>query len=434
MTRRTIVNSLAVALVAWSTSAAAQQTVPMRNGTPVAPSGIPAVALPDKPVEYDTAEGMKIRVVVFTRGLSHPWSLAFLPDGRMLVTERSGKLRIVNKDGTLDPQPVAGLPAVRAQGLNGLMEVSLHPQFATNGFVYFTYTKLAGDGNAAAPAAAPAAAAAGARQGGEAAAPRTVLALARGRWTGSALADVRDIFIASPDAGGPARLTWGRDGTIYMTTGGVNGNVAQDPNSDAGKVLRLRDDGSVPPDNPFVGKAGYRPEIYTLGHRSALGLATRPATGEIWENENGPNGGDEINVLKPGANYGWPLVSYGRTYPGPKQSEHPSDPRFEDPFVVWVPSIAVSGMAFYTGDRLPKWKGDVFVGGLRQGEVPGTGHLERILFNEKMEELRREQLLVPMRQRIRDVRQGPDGLLYLLTDENDAAVLRIEPAASSATN
>lgn len=412
MNLRTIVKNLAAAIVLASVPAAAQQTVPMRNGIPVAPTGIPAVALPDKPVEYDTAEGQKIKVVVFTRGLSHPWSLAFLPDGRMLVTERAGRLRIVNANGTLDPQPVAGLPAVRAQGLNGLMEVSLHPKFASNGFVYLTYTKLAGD-----------------EKDG-----KTVLALARGRWTGNALTDVRDIFVASPDASGPARLTWGRDDTLYMTTGGVNGNVAQDPNSDAGKVLRLRDDGSVPQDNPFVGKAGYRPEIYTLGHRSALGLATNPHTGEIWENENGPNGGDEINILKPGANYGWPLVSYGRTYPGPRQSEHPSDARFEDPFVVWVPSIAISGMAFYTGDRLPKWKGDVFVGGLRQGEVPGTGHLERVLFNEKMEELRREQLLVSMRQRIRDVRQGPDGLLYLLTDENDAAVLRIEPAASAATN
>jgi glucose/arabinose dehydrogenase len=394
------------ALLALATTAAAQQTVPMRNGIPVAPSGIPAVALPDKPVEYDTAEGQKIRVVVAARGLAHPWSLAFLPDGAMLITERAGRLRIV-RNGVLDPQPIGGVPTVRAAGLNGLMEVSLHPQFATNQLVYLTYTKPA------------------AEEG------KSLLALARGRLVGNALTDVRDIFVASPDAGGPARLTWGRDGTLYMTTGGVNGNVAQDPNSDAGKVLRLRDDGTVPPDNPFVGKAGYRPEIFTLGHRSALGLATNPRTGEIWENENGPNGGDEINILKPGANYGWPIVSYGRTYPGPRQSEHAWDRRFEEPFVIWVPSIAVSGMAFYTGDRLPKWKGDVFVGGMRQGEVPGTGHLERILFNEKMEELRREQLLVPMRQRIRDVRQGPDGLLYLLTDENDGALLRVEPAGQS---
>jgi glucose/arabinose dehydrogenase len=394
------------AILIGATLLVAQQTVPFRNGIPIAPSGIAALPLPDKAIEYDTAEGQKIRLVVMTRGLFHPWSLVFLPDGRMLVTERRGQLRIINANGSLDPQPVAGVPTVRAAGLAGLMEVSLHPQFARNQLVYLTYTKPEG-------------------------ADKSLLAVARGRWTGSALADVREIFVATPDAGGPARLAWGRDGTLFMTTGGVNGTVAQDPNSDAGKVLRLRDDGTVPPDNPYVGKAGYRPEIYTLGHRSALGLATNPNTGEIWENENGPNGGDEINILKPGANYGWPLVSYGRTYPGPRQSEKPVDDRFEQPFVFWVPSIAVSGMAFYTGDKLPKWKGDVFVGSMRVGEVPNTGHLERILFNEKMEELRRESLFVPLRQRIRDVRQGPDGLLYLLTDADDGGLLRIEPAAGS---
>jgi glucose/arabinose dehydrogenase len=179
---------------------------------------------------------------------------------------------------------------------------------------------------------------------------------------------------------------------------------------------------------PFVGRAGYKPEVFTLGHRNSIGLAVHPATGAVWQNENGPNGGDEINVLRPGGNYGWPIVSYGRTYPGPRQSEQPWKEGFEQPVVFWVPSIAISGMAFYTGNRLPKWKGDVFVGGLRTGEIPGTGHLERILFNEKMEELRRESLLTDLRQRIRDVRQGPDELLYLLTDADDGAVLRIEPA------
>ena len=165
-----------------------------------------------------------------------------------------------------------------------------------------------------------------------------------------------------------------------------------------------------------------------MGHRSSLGLALNPRTGEMWLNENGPNGGDEINILKPGRNYGWPIVSYGRTYPGPWQVSPPGHVGFEAPVVYWTPSIAVSGMAFYTGDKFPKWKGDVFVGSLREGEIPGTGHLERILFNEKMEELRREALLRELRQRIRDVRQGPDGLLYLLADEKQGAVLRIEPA------
>ena len=388
----------------------AQQTVPFRNNTPVAPSGIPAVPLPDKPVVYDTAEGQRIRVVVVTRGLSHPWSLAFLPDPstplgasvNMLVTERTGQLRLI-RNGVLDPQPIAGVPAVRSQGLSGLMDVALHPQFAQNRLVYLTYTKpLQGTQN--------------------------TLALARGRLDGQILTDVRDVFVASAGTGGASRIAFGRDGTIFMTTGGGGDKGAQDPNSHAGKVLRLRDDGSAPTDNPFVGRAGYKPEIYSLGHRNSIGLAIHPGTGEPWQNENGPNGGDELNIIKPGRNYGWPIVSYGRTYPGPRQSEIPWQEGFEQPAVFWVPSIAISGLAFYTGARLPKWKGDVFVGGLRTGEIPGTGHLERILFNEKMEELRRESLLVDLRQRIRDVRQGPDQLLYLLTDADDGAVLRIEPA------
>ena len=388
----------------------AQQTVPFRNNTPVAPSGIPAVPLPDKPVVYDTAEGQRIRVVVVTRGLSHPWSLAFLPDpstplgvsGNMLVTERTGQLRLI-RNGVLDPQPIAGVPAVRSQGLSGLMDVALHPQFAQNRLVYLTYTKpLQGTQN--------------------------TLALARGRLDGQTLTDVRDVFVASAGTGGASRIAFGRDGTIFMTTGGGGDKGAQDPNSHAGKVLRLRDDGSAPTDNPFVGRAGYKPEIYSLGHRNSIGLAFHPGTGEPWQNENGPNGGDELNIIKPGRNYGWPIVSYGRTYPGPRQSEIPWQEGFEQPAVFWMPSIAISGLAFYTGDRLPKWKGDVFVGGLRTGEIPGTGHLERILFNEKMEELRREALLRELRQRIREVRQGPDGLLYLLTDEKEGAVLRIEPA------
>ena len=391
------------------TAAIAQQTVPFRNNIPVAPSGIPAVPLPDKPVVYDTAEGQRIRVVVVTRGLSHPWSLAFLPDPstplgasvNMLVTERTGQLRLI-RNGVLDPQPIAGVPAVRSQGLSGLMDVALHPQFAQNRFVYLTYTKpLQGTQN--------------------------TLALARGRLDGQTLTDVRDVFVASAGTGGASRIAFGRDGTIFMTTGGGGDKGAQDPNSHAGKVLRLRDDGSAPTDNPFVGRAGYKPEIYSLGHRNSIGLAIHPGTGEPWQNENGPNGGDELNIIKPGRNYGWPIVSYGRTYPGPRQSEVPWQEGFEQPAVFWVPSIAISGLAFYTGDRLPKWKGDVFVGGLRTGEIPGTGHLERILFNEKMEELRRESLLVDLRQRIRDVRQGPDQLLYLLTDADDGAVLRIEP-------
>ena len=407
MTRRLTftLSCTAAAVALLSAGGSAQQTVPFRGTTPIAPSGIPKLALPDQPVTYDTAEGQKIRVVVYARGLSHPWSATFLPDGAMLVTERDGRLRII-RNGTLDPKPVEGVPTIRRAGLSGLMDVVLHPQFATNSFVYLSYAKPLNE-------------------------KETATAIARGKWNGHALVEVQDIFVAPAGVGGGARMAFGRDGTLYMTTGGGGGNGPQDPNSLGGKVLRLKDDGTIPSDNPFVGRAGHRPEIYTMGHRSSLGLAMHPGTGEIWQNENGPNGGDEINILKPGANYGWPIVSLGRTYPGPWQAAHAEFWRegFEQPIVYWTPSIAVSGMTFYTGDRLPKWKGDVFVGSLREGEIPGTGHLERILFNEKMEELRRESLLQPLRQRIRDVRQGPDGLLYLLTDEDDGAVLRIEPAS-----
>jgi glucose/arabinose dehydrogenase len=308
------------------------------------------------------------------------------------------------RNGVLDPQPIAGVPEVRAQGLSGLFDVALHPQFATNRFVYLSYNKPVAE-----------------RQNG--------LGVARGVWNGRALTDVRDIFVTT-DASSVSRLAFGRDGKLYVSLFGNagDGSAAQDSMSHAGKVLRLNDDGSVPGDNPFVGKGGYKPEIYTLGHRSTLALIVHPLTGELWENENGPNGGDEINVLKPGANYGWPLVSTGRSYPGPWQSKGFSRDGFEDPLVYWVPSIAVSGLAIYTGEKFPRWKGDAFVGGMRMGEIPGTGHMQRIHFNSNNEELRREMMLVDLRQRIRDVRQGPDELLYLLTDEDDGAILRIEPA------
>ena len=387
----------ALVLALAAPAAHAQRTVPFRGNIPVAPRGIVVPPLPDEPVEYQTAEGQDIRVVVVTRGLERPWSMAFLPDGGMLITERGGQLRHF-RGGTLDPDPVDGVPEVRAQGLGGLMDIALHPAFEDNAWVYLTYSQPFED--------------------------RSTLALARGRWTGDALEGVEDIFVANPGTGGASRIAFGLDGTLYMTTGGGG---AQDANTLGGKVLRLTDEGGVPADNPFVGMEGSRPEVYTLGHRNSIGLAVHPATGDVWQNENGPNGGDEINILEPGGNYGWPLISLGRTYPGPWQSEAFWRDGMLQPVVYWMPSIAVSGMAFYTGDALPLWKGDVFVGGLRVGEIPGTGRLERILFNEDMEELRRESLLVDMRQRIRDVRQGPDELLYLLTDEDDGALLRIEP-------
>ena len=378
-----------------------------------APIGVPVPPLGDGPWVFDTAEQHGIRVSVLARELAHPWAIAFMPDGAMLITERPGRLRVVRR-GVLDPQPVSGVPEVRTDGNGGLMDVTLHPDFADNGLVYLTYTKQHDDG-------------------------RGSPALARGRLEGHALHDVEDLVVSEPfhsNGGLNGRVAFGRDGKVYMSTGGrilsPDGELLdtpQDPASLRGKVLRLNDDGSVPEDNPFVNEPGHRPEIYTIGHRNTLGLMLHPETGDIWQHENGPNGGDELNVLLPGRNYGWPLMSFGRLYPGARVSEHPTRDGYESPLVVWLPAIAAAGMAVYTGDRFAAWKGNLFVGSLRQGGIPGTGHLQRIVFNENMEELRRESMLAELRQRIREVREGPDGFLYLLTDhDDDGALLRVEPA------
>ena len=395
--RAAIVFATALALAPL---AHAQQHVPFANGIPVAPE-LELTPLPDHPVVYHTAEGQDIRVSVVTRGMEHPWGLAFLPDDVMLVTETHGHMRVI-RGGVLDPEPVKGIPEVKPLRRSGLLDVALHPSFATNHYVYITYHKpLPND--------------------------QSALALARGRWDGKALVGVKDLFVTQPDSGSISRIVFGRDGMIYMSTPGGADAKPQDLMSDAGKVLRLRDDGTVPSDNPFVGKEGALPEIYTYGHRGTIGLAVHPGTGEIWESENGPNGGDEINILKPGGNYGWPVVSLGRTYQGPWHSAKFQHEGMIDPVVYWTPAIGVSGLMFYTGDKLPKWKGDVFVGALREGEIIGTGHLERILFNEKMEELRRERLL-DWGHRVRTVKQGPDGLIYVLLDDDDGSLIKIEPA------
>jgi glucose/arabinose dehydrogenase len=388
--------SLGLTLPLIASAAAAQQ-----RGGATAPPPIqwPSPPRPDGPIVLDTGIQHHIRLFV-TKGLVQPWSMAFLPDGAILITERPGRLRIV-RNGVLNPTPVAGIPEVRAQGLAGLMDLALHPRFNENQWIYFTYHKP----------------------------PNGMITLARGRWNGTALTGVSDIF-AAVAAGNPSRIVFGRDGMLYMSVGVGDPPAAaqaQDPNNLAGKVLRLRDDGTVPPDNPFAGRAGHRPEIFTMGHRNILGLTVHPVTGAVWANENGPNGGDEINILLPGRNYGWPVVSHGRFYLGQRVSERPWQEGMESPTVFWVPSIAVSGMMFYTGDRFPSWKNHVFVGSMRQGEVPRSGHLERIDFNEKFEELHRESMLRELQNRIRDVRQGPDGFIYLLTAENDGALMRMEP-------
>jgi glucose/arabinose dehydrogenase len=353
-----------------------------------------------------------VRVVPVARGLSHPWSLAFLPDGSMLVTEREGRLRII-RNGALDPKPVDGVPKVFARVLGGLLDVALHPSFAQNRIVYLSYSK-AGDNNL------------------------STTALVRGRFDGASLTDVKEIFVANTwsksntNYGG--RIAFDRAGFLYMTIGERQEQQrAQDIKDHGGKVVRLRDEGSVPPDNPFVGKMGYQPEIYTLGHRSPQGLAMNPATGGLWENEHGPLGGDELNILQAGKNYGWPLVTFGTDYDGTKISDATTRADLESPFVYWVPSIAISGLTFYTGDRFPQWKGNVFVGAMFAGRSRGTGHIQRIVINEVGRPINREPLLAELRQRIRDVRQGPDGLLYLLTDEDDGMVLRLEPGVQLAT-
>jgi len=382
--------------------------------------------LPDGPRVFDSSRrgpsgrsipGPQYRVVPM-KGLTYPYALAFLPDGDLLITERPGRLRIVHK-GMLDPQPIAGVPPVLDRQLKGLNDVALHPRFAENKWVYFTYYKPQPDTRDAASAV-----------------------LARGRFDGGshALTDVRDLFVTDGAIVGAsaARFVFGRDGKIYLAIGipiptdrpgFATVTDAQNPGSHFGKILRLNDDGSAPPDNPFVGRPGYKPEIYALGIRNAMGIVVHPDTGEIWENENGPQGGDEINIIRPGQNYGWPIISYGRSYTGERtggtgpSSETPLAQGLEQPWLFWSPSIGLSGMVFYTGDRFPEWKGSIFVGGLVGQQ------LQRIVMSANGP-VRRDSLLTELKQRIREVRQGPDGLLYLLTDEEFGALLRIEPVGA----
>jgi glucose/arabinose dehydrogenase len=390
-------------------AAPAGNRAPEQAADIVAPPAIdwPSPPLPDAPFYSASAETAARRLhITPIKGLSHPWSLAFLPDGAILITERDGRFRIV-RNGVLDPAPVAGAPKVQSGGrFQGLMDLALHPQFATNHFVYVAYHKAVPNGP-----------------------PTNVVA--RGVWNGKAVVNLKDIFVAGDRDTEASRLAFGADGMLYMTIGapgtGPHIGRAQDPNDYAGKLLRLTDAGAIPPDNPFVGKAGTKPAIFTLGHRNQLGLALNPVTGDLWASEMGPNGGDEVNIITAGQNYGWPVVSQGRDYMGPKISPTPYKEGMVMPVVVWVPSIATTGMAFYTNDRVPGWKNNLFVGGLREGEVPRTGQINRIIFNDRWEEIRREPMLRELHQRIRDVRVGPDGALYVLTDEDQGALLKIEP-------
>jgi len=358
------------------------------------------------PWQIQTAQA-KIEVSVVARGLSHPWSVAFLPNGDMLVTERAGRLRLIH-DGALDPAPIAGVPEVAAEALLGLMEVLPHPDFTQNGLLYLTYHKLIS------------------------AEPKAIaMVVGRGKFDGRQLSDFEELLVTDTwnGAGGAAvKLAFGTDGKLYLGTGATRDTAGQDTASLRGKILRLNADGSIPADNPFVGMEGYRPEIYSVGHRNPSGLAVNPATAEMWSVEYGPNGGDEINIIGAGKNYGWPLVSYGRDYTGPFISPAPWLEGMEGPVASFIPGISPSGLAFYTGTDFPTWTSSVFAGSLRVGQIPGTGHLVRIHFDENGNERQRESLLQDLRQRIRDVRMGPDGLMYLLTEEEDGALLVITPA------
>jgi glucose/arabinose dehydrogenase len=427
--------------IAQQAPAAGQPAAPApgRQGAPAPAQGqgrgrgpAPTDTLGAGPWDLPAGRGGRIHVSVVTKGLDHPWGIAFLPDPstplgagpstslgtsglNALVTERPGRLRQI-KNGVLDPTPIGPMPQMLATGLGGLFDVSLHPRFAQNRLIYLTYSKPGpGEGNA-------------------------TTAVMRAKWDGgSTLTEVKDILVAdawhggpgSPQGLGPAsgsygsRLAWDRAGMLYVSLGDRNYPPAsQNPASHIGKILRIRDDGSVPADNPFVSKPGYKPEIYSLGHRNPLGLYIHPTTGDLWSTEEGPQGGDELNKIEAGKNYGWPRVSLGRNYDGSRVGEGFSAPGLEEPIVYWVPAIAISGLSFYDGDKFPMWKGNALVGGMRNN----TGqHIQRVQFNTKGEPTGREIILSELKQRIREVKPGPDGFIYAITDETFGAVLKIEP-------
>jgi glucose/arabinose dehydrogenase len=414
--RQTRRRALALALPILLANVAAQQPQ------------VPAAGMPPEPVVLRTAAAtIKVSAV---RGLVYPWALTFLPNGEMLVTEQGkNTLRRISQ-GVLDPTPITGLPPgiTSTRRDTAGLDIITHPKFADNHFIYVTYWKPKPGDRPTGP--------------GDSGIRNAVLLRARYDG-GSTLQDVREIFASDSWTDGPsaARLVFGRDGKLYMGIGepGFNERAgtaadAQEPGSHLGKILRLNDDGTVPADNPFVGKKVYKPEIFALGIRNAIGLTVHPETGEIWETENGPQGGDEVNIIRRGENYGWPIVTYGRAYtfdaegkksglPPPNVQPRTSMEGMVEPVTYYKPSIAISGVIFYTGDKFPLWRGHLIAGALAGMQ------LSRVQFNRQGMEVRREAMLTELRQRIRDVRQGPDGLIYATTDMPDGAVLKLEPVA-----
>lgn len=362
------------------------------------------------PLVIETFEVEKLRVVPVVTGLAHPFAMAFRGNGDILITERyEGRLRIV-RNGRLLAGSVPGVPRVYGEVFRaGLMGIALHP--GDDSLVYLSYHKPIVTNEE----------------------PDQKVTLARGRLVEDRLVEVQDIFTTrdSDQAISASAIMFAPDGKLMMTVGGAVayqgiGELAQDPLSHYGKLLRLNDDGSAPADNPFVASGEFLPEVYTVGNRNQLGLTVHPETGEMWVSDNGPQGGDEVNIIRAGKNYGWPVASYSRMYRGDWVTPTPWRGEFESPVALWWPSIATSAITFYTGDKVPAWQGNLFVGSMMVGRIPETGHLERIVFNTRGEEIRREALLRELHQRVIDVKQGPDGYLYLLTDEEDGALLRLE--------
>ena len=381
----------------------ASVAVPLAGQTGISGEGTPAGTVHESARHH-------FQVVTVAEGLDHPWSIAWLPNGDMLVTERPGRLRIV-RDGKLLPEPVEGVPSVRARGQGGLLEVLPHPDFATNRTLYLSFAKPNEDESLA------------------------TTAVVRGRLEGDRLVDVNEIFEAKAWARGNAhfagRMVFDREGYLYLSVGdrGEAPNLmaehpAQSLAQHQGTVIRLRDDGQVPSDNPFVGQAGAMPEVWSYGHRNPQGLAVHPQTGEVWENEHGPRGGDEVNLIQKGLNYGWPVVSSGINYDGSVYSLETHRGGIESPLWTWVPSIATSGMLFYTGEQFPWWQGNIFVGGLVAEQLAR-------LTVEGGRVVNSEILLAGVLGRIRDVRQGPDGFVYLAIDDRRGQaltrVVRLEP-------
>ena len=337
------------------------------------------------------------------RGLDRPWALAFLPDGKMLVTERAGRLRVVARDGGISP-PVSGVPQVRASGQGGLHDVVLDRDFASNRTIYLCYAEPASGGG------------------------RT--AMARARFTAGEAARLDDVKVIFRQEGPLSsgnhygcRIVQGRDGNLWLTMGDhfTYRDEAQNLANHIGKIVRVTPDGAVPRDNPFVGRNDAKPEIWSYGHRNSQGAALHPQTGRLWEHEHGPRGGDEVNIPLAGKNYGWPVIGYGVDYSGARIHEATAKPGMEQPVKYWVPSIAPSGMAFYTGDLFPRWKGNLFIGAL-------TGQLLVRLELDGEKVTKEERLLGNLNARIRDVRAGPDGAIWLATDGSDGRIIRVTPA------